>query len=212
MFRSSFKTALVRFLPAMMIAFWAATVVGGMTWLAVYGNQPGPSTADAPHWPADSQLSRSVDRPTLVVFLHPHCPCSRAVLEEAAITATRAEGRFVGYFVVARPAGVEPGWERTALWDAAAAVPGFLVCADDDEREARRFAAATSGHAMLFAPDGKCLFSGGITRSRGHAGDNVGRTAVVSRLLDGSAETTRTPVFGCPLFVPGDLSGERTEP
>jgi hypothetical protein len=55
------------------------------------------------------------------------------------------------------------------------------------------------------------LFSGGITAARGHAGDNAGRSELVSLLNGGpvapAATLNRggsardaTSVFGCPLF------------
>jgi hypothetical protein len=52
----------------------------------------------------------------------------------------------------------------------------------------------------LYAPTGKLLFSGGITASRGHEGDNVGRSAIVSFILNGHAPVNHTPVFGCSLL------------
>jgi hypothetical protein len=44
------------------------------------------------------------------------------------------------------------------------------------------------------------MFSGGITGSRGHSGDNAGRSAIVSLVNGESTETAETFVFGCSLF------------
>ena len=71
---------------------------------------------------------------------------------------------------------------------------------DNDGIEARRFGSSTSGQVMLYNTQGKLLFSGGITASRGHSGDNDGRTAIVALLTQGQALTDETPVFGCQLF------------
>jgi hypothetical protein len=73
---------------------------------------------------------------------------------------------------------------------------------DDGGAEASLFHAATSGQTALYDAAGNLLFSGGITRARGHAGDNAGLTAVVSLLTSGETEERGTPVFGCPLFAP----------
>ena len=73
---------------------------------------------------------------------------------------------------------------------------------DDDGREARLFHAATSGQAVLYDPQGRLLFSGGITASRGHSGDNAGRSSIVSLVHAGVPDRTETSVFGCPLFDP----------
>lgn len=73
---------------------------------------------------------------------------------------------------------------------------------DDNGAEANRFHAATSGQTLLYDAAGRLLFSGGITGSRGHSGDNAGQTAIVSLVNSGAAELTETSVFGCPLFEP----------
>jgi hypothetical protein len=43
------------------------------------------------------------------------------------------------------------------------------------------------------------LFKGGITASRGHSGDNLGRDAVIDLVTSGVASASSTPVFGCSL-------------
>jgi hypothetical protein len=99
-----------------------------------------------------------------------------------------------------KPTSVPDDWERTDLWRSAASIPGVQVWADPDGAEARRFHAATSGLALLYDGDGRLRFCGGITRARGHAGDNPGREALRALLLEGGPGPTQTPVFGCPLF------------
>jgi hypothetical protein len=81
------------------------------------------------------------------------------------------------------------------------------IC-DEGGIEARRFHAQTSGQTMLFDSAGHLLFSGGITGARGHAGDNVGQSAVVSLLKGGIATQHRTLVFGCSLRDPVASRGE----
>ena len=52
---------------------------------------------------------------------------------------------------------------------------------------------------LLYAPDGRLLYSGGTTGGRGRTGDNAGRAAILNALADRDAEAT-APVFGCSLF------------
>jgi hypothetical protein len=53
---------------------------------------------------------------------------------------------------------------------------------------------------LLYSPQGKLQFSGGITESRGHVGDNAGRAAVLAALTtDAPPEQTNAFVFGCAL-------------
>jgi len=70
--------------------------------------------------------------------------------------------------------------------------------------EARRFGVETSGQTLLYDAGGRLIFSGGITGSRGHAGDNAGEAALVALLTSGQADRRATSVFGCPLFATGN--------
>ena len=79
-------------------------------------------------------------------------------------------------------------------------IPGLRVIRDQGGSEARRFAIEGSGHVLLYAPFREVAFQGGITGSRGHEGDNVGRSAIVSFILDGHSPVSHTPVFGCSLL------------
>ena len=100
-------------------------------------------------------------------------------------------------FYKPRQSGAE--WDESALRGSAAAIPGVKVLSDVDGVEARRFGAETSGHTLLFDRDGGLLFSGGITQSRGHAGENAGERAIVSMVNNQPAAQTGTFVFGCSL-------------
>lgn len=177
---------------------WLAAVALGIRGLLNYESAPG-GVAEAPKiWPA-SQIELATDRPTLVMLAHPHCPCTRASVGELAEIMARVEGKAMAYVLFSKPASSGSDWDDTGLRRNAAAIPGVTVVADNGGAEARRFGAETSGHTLLFAPDGRLLFSGGITQSRGHAGDNAGESAIVSLIHKGSAERAETFVFGCSL-------------
>jgi hypothetical protein len=55
----------------------------------------------------------------------------------------------------------------------------------------------------MYDRDGRLLFQGGITISRGHAGDNPGRSALVALLNHELVSEVETPVYGCSLFDAG---------
>ena len=173
----------------------------GTGFLWNYENTPGLAATAPEQWPGDSCIVRASDRPTLVMLAHPHCPCTRASIGELSRLMTQAQGRVTAYVLFVKPSEVSDGWEQTDLMKSAAAIPGVTAVRDEDGLEASRFHAATSGQVVLYAPDGKLLFSGGITSARGHAGDNAGRSAIVSLLTRDEATQGKTPVFGCPLFA-----------
>ncbi|HLG17970.1 MAG TPA: RedB protein [Blastocatellia bacterium] len=179
---------------------WAAAILAGL-WISWgYENTPGIAGVPPSQWPADSEVQLAADRATLVMLAHPHCPCSRASIDELSLLMTRGQGRVTAYVLFVRPAGLPDGWEKSDLWHSAAAIPGVNVLSDAGGVEARRFQATTSGDVVLYDSQGRLLFSGGITGSRGHSGDNVGRSSIVALLTQGTAERTQTFVFGCPLL------------
>lgn len=184
-----------------MIAAWLVGVVGGLGLLSNYANAPGIAGTPPQKWPGESQLLRATNRATLVMLVHPHCPCSRASMGELARLMAQSEGRVTAYVLFAKPANFAEDWEQTDLWAMAGAIPGVTVMRDDDGVEAHRFHAATSGQTILYDEEGTLRFNGGITSGRGHEGDNNGRSAIVSLLTSNKSEHTQTPVFGCALFA-----------
>lgn len=179
---------------------WLALVVGGLAALLVYAHTPGPVTdAPPPTWPASSELPHNRQLPTLVMFAHPKCPCTRASIEELNVLMTKCQGQLHARVVFFQPDGVEDSWLDTDLWQSAAAIPGVTVQADGEGREARNFHATTSGQVVLYDPRGRLLFSGGITEARGHAGDNEGRNAIAAIVKHKELSHGKTPAFGCPI-------------
>jgi len=180
---------------------WIVSVVAGLSVLWAWENTPG-APGDAPaRWPAESGLSRATDAPTLVLFAHPQCSCTKASLGEFAEILARATTPPRTFIVFLKPVGFGVDWEKTDLWRAATNLPGVTVLRDDDGREATRFGVITSGQTVLYDQSGALLFSGGITGARGHAGDNAGRASLVSLLNQGKTDLSSTSVFGCPLFA-----------
>jgi hypothetical protein len=151
-------------------------------------------------WPDATQFVRNSSRPTLLVFLHPECPCSRATLAELDRLLTPRRDKVGVELVFVRPAGLEAGWERTDLWSTAQRISGAKVTCDPDGVETRRFGARTSGETMLFTATGRLLYDGGITGSRGHEGDNPGRDTLAALIDGGGNSFHHAPVFGCALF------------
>jgi hypothetical protein len=185
---------------------WVASVVSGLAALEAYKSRPG-STGRTPAVLPECEAGADWGgRPLLLMFVHPRCPCSQASLGELAEILAREPNKVSAAVVFVKPAGAGSEWSQTALRKQAAAIPNLRLI-DDDGTLAHRFGAETSGHVVLYDADGKLVFSGGITRSRGHEGDNSGRRAICAR-LEGTANDApaQTPVFGCPLFTPGACS------
>ena len=183
------------------LILWLALLAGALAWMSYHTHRPGPTTAAPAYWPQNSKIARDRKVPTLLMFAHPRCPCTRATLGELAVFMAQAQGKVQAEVWFLKPVPAPYAWTNTDLWQTAAAIPGVSVHEDRDGREARLFGAETSGEALLYQTDGRLQFQGGITESRGHAGDNDGRAALAALVAGEPLSMVRTPVFGCPLFA-----------
>lgn len=181
-------------------ALWIACAVAGLFVLWTYDNRPGVAATASETWPAASRLVAAADRATLVFVAHPQCTCTRASLGELAEALARSASKPKTYVVFVKPSSMPEGWEKSDLWEAASRLPNTTIVRDDDGREAEIFGAATSGQTFVYDAAGALQFSGGITASRAHAGDNEGRQSVVALLNHLGRQRPTTNVFGCSLF------------
>lgn len=199
------------------VAVWLALVCAGLGMVVAYDNRPGVSAIAPASWPANSRLDRTTV-PTLVMVIHPRCDCSRASLGELAEVMARAVVKPRAYVAILKPEGLAEDWDVTGLRRIAMGIPGVKVVRDEGGIESGAFGARTSGQTYLYGPDGRLLFSGGITSARGHAGESIGRTAILAHLAQAHQSTSAlthqstsapehqstSPVFGCSLTSPAD--------
>jgi hypothetical protein len=191
-----------RLVMAAMLCAWvaAAVLLLGAAWSR--GTAEGERGAAPARWPSDTGLVLAADRPTVVLFAHPRCPCTHATLSELARALASVESVEsvepphvqVRLFL---PEGTDPTWAHTGLWSRAEELLRADVDVDAGGAEAARFDARTSGLVLAYAPDGRRLFAGGVTAARGHEGNNAGRDALVAALRDDVA--ARAAVYGCAL-------------
>jgi hypothetical protein len=178
-----------------LVAIWAAVAATGMGMLAAYANSAG-KMSPAPAFIDGGEDSAAAYR--LSMFLHPRCPCSKASVNELARIMARCSEQLDATVYFVRPESQPEDWERGALWNLASSIPGVAVETDIGGRVAEQFHANTSGEVVVYDRQGKLRFHGGITSARGHAGDNVGESAVIDIASGGTTDVERSPVFGCP--------------
>lgn len=179
---------------------WLAVIGVCMAFIEQYANAPGEAGTPPDRWPAESKIPRDPRQPTLILFAHPKCSCTRATMGELDSLMARVQGRVNAQVWFLKPDGTEASWTNSVLWSEAAAIPGVTVHEDRSGREAELFHAETSGQTLLYGRDGKLMFQGGITVARGHSGDNAGRSAIYALLTGEVTNQIQTPVFGCSLF------------
>lgn len=186
--------------PALVL--WALLLGLGFWKLTSYANTPGDVGNDRILWPKETSLAHKKKSPTLVVFLHPHCPCSRATLSELERLMPHIHEKIESFVVFFKPPTKSEAWVKEGLWKKASAIPNVNVSIDDGGLEATLFNAKTSGQVYLYDSNGLLVFSGGITPARGHSGDNLGRDAILAFAESKNTKISKTSVFGCSLKNP----------
>lgn len=185
------------------VLLWIAGVAAGFVVLERYSLAEG-MASEGVDWPAGTAVQPSAERPTLLMFAHPHCPCTHSSLEELnrEIARQPQAADYVVVFTIPQEAGAE--WRDSTLYRLASASQGVRVVLDEGGVEAQRFGAHTSGTVLLYNTHGKLMFDGGITAARGHEGDNDGLNQLDHVLREGTGQVLRFPVFGCGLINAGD--------
>lgn len=184
-----------------LMALWGTTVLGCVIAMTAYSNLPGLQQNTSSTWPVDSAIKLDSDVPTILLFLHPKCPCSLATVRELQRglgNDSQAISIRIGLFC---PVGRDDSWTDTQLKANAEQAFQGSTFVDREGAEATRFGAITSGQVFAFSPAGECLFRGGATSARGHEGHNLGVQALQQIVAGKPTSCTTTPVFGCPIIA-----------
>lgn len=198
-------------LTTALVASWFAASAGVWAWTVAYGTttaQPV-TTAFANPAPATCSLATLSERPTLYLFMHPRCPCTRATITQLdrLLTASGLEKAEMPEVVVVATIPSSAGendeaWLQSETLRLASELPNASVQYDTGGVKARSFGAQASGSVALYAPDGELLFVGGVTVSRGHDGDCLGAAQLLQQIKNPNEPVPVTaPALGCRLCL-----------
>jgi hypothetical protein len=177
---------------------WVGSLGMGFRALILHERTAGAQVEAPVLWPEGTAITRDSSLPTLVVVLHASCPCSSATVSELARLMARTTPHLALRVLFVVPSGLQTDPRSSDLWSRVVTIKGAVASTDLGGREARRFGALTSGQVLLFDTGGRRVFQGGITASRGHEGDNAGRSAIEALVAQEPAPS-RSEVFGCAL-------------
>jgi len=182
------------------LCVWMAAIVGASVLLWRYSAAPG-TAAEAPsRIPAEFRSHARPHEFTLLMAVHPRCPCSRASLAELAKILTHSPDDCRTVVLAFKPSDEPDSWIETDLCRHARKL-GAEVQIDEDGRHALAMGMQTSGQVLLYDPRGDLRYQGGVTSARGHQGDNLGQRTV-ERILNGEAVPLAIlPVYGCPILA-----------
>ncbi len=178
---------------------WAVAVSSGFVLMTRYAQAEGRVAGPPPA--GELALPIASEGYTLVMAVHPRCPCTKASLYELERLLPRAGGQLTCVFVVLAPADRPDDWHGEARARLRSRGLGGTVIVDPGGEMAARLGCFTSGSVVLYDRVGTPLFWGGVTSGRGHAGDNAGTDAIRAILVGRTPAHRTTPVFGCPLHA-----------
>lgn len=187
------------------IGLWIGLALSGVIALTRYHLTPTMAAEPPATRPSVDGFSFAPGKPTLVMVVHPLCPCSRASMHQLADIAGKWRNALAVSVVFAEPSELKTEGPDGELWKIASDISGATLLRDPDGAIARGFDAHSSGQTFLYDAAGRLWFSGGITTSRGHEGLSPGTEAINAALtaiaVNPRSTVTRvnTPVFGCPL-------------
>lgn len=179
---------------------WMLLLAAGAGALSRYEFKGSATTGLTDHWPDNPIIRLDSERPTLVMFLHPRCPCSAASLAQLDRVLRLYPGRFRTWVLIVRPASVPKAWEEGTNAEAARRLPDSTLMLDPAGALARQFGSLYSGTVQAYDHEGNRLFAGGITASRGHEGESLGSLSLQDIGAGKAPGATSMPVFGCPLM------------
>lgn len=194
-----------RIIPIAIIA-WFGLVAAGFGAMAAYSAKPG-AVGEVPHtWPDNTPagLILDPDEPTLVLAVHPRCPCTRATINELERALAKSPAKPTVYALIFEPAPDDPiheddSFARTSIANRLSRLPGVIMIPDPGAEIASRFGALTSGHTLAYTPDAALAYSGGLTPTRAHEGPNTGTASLIEILNARESLASEAPVYGCPL-------------
>lgn len=172
--------------PCVLVFLWTVLAAGGFLLAGKYEWTPGLQT-----WVPHRGPARS-----LLIALHPNCPCSLALLRELKPLLATA-GRPVPLRALLYTHPSLP--QQSPLLQELQQFPEIEIISDLHGDRARQLGLHTSGHLIAYGTSGEILFSGGITAGR--LSNSPGPAAgILAGILRGrSSIAAKFPVFGCSL-------------
>ena len=178
---------------------WIAAALGGSLYMFVYESRPAPRSAVAQVWPKEIGLSRNAGGFSLVMAVHPKCPCTRASVAELNKLMLGWGARVHAVALVTKPFELPDLWSESDVTARLREIPNVEVVRDLGGAKSDAFGARNSGQTLLYDSAGRLVFEGGITAFRGHEGPSVGGEAL-KQIVAGTAVPNRhSKVFGCSL-------------
>lgn len=145
------------------IALWLCVVVLCFAKLAVYAQTPG--FVGAPPNAAATVIPIDRERHTLVLCVHPKCPCTQATIYELERLLRRCDELPMVVVYIYESEESPETWYEHAAASIQTRIPDALIMRDPDGEVSESIRVYTSGSTVLYERDGSPVFWGGSHRA-----------------------------------------------
>ncbi len=180
-------------------SLWIGLVLIGHLVLFEYEMTASPLADTRRIFPEKSTIQLAHGRQNIVMFLHPMCPCSLSSVDEFRELMRSGQKDLLGTVVAYMPRDQEAEWSLQPVFSSLKRIRNVSVVYDIDGVQTKLFGATTSGHVLIYDGRGILQFTGGITDSRGHTGDNANYELAKKTIVARNPKFTTAPVYGCAL-------------
>lgn len=185
---------------ATLLAGFAAAIGWGGYTLTDYANRPGSQGAIPHDLTFLDFVNSSPLQGTLILSVHPHCPCTVATVRELSRLRSRFSRPVTIISYIYCPTTEADAWTNSSITETLRRIPGAALVIDRGGASMHELGTRTSGQVLYYDQSGKLVFSGGITSSRGHEGMCPAATDLLQRINGDEDSYVRWPVFGCAVF------------
>ena len=183
-----------------LLTVWGIAVGLGLEMLWQFQSTPGDALACQDQaWPSQAPFGLESQQLTLVMFVHPRCPCTVASVSELRRVTAGLGSMPRIHLAILQPLEPDDSWQSNELVQTGCKLPGAEIHWDHGGQIARLFGTNTSGQVLLFDPQGRSLYRGGVTDLRGQEGPSREGEALRRCLVTGRQAERDYPVFGCAL-------------
>lgn len=179
----------------LLLSVWATACLTGFLILWDYSFTPGETKGAPLKIPAEFKDGRF----HLLMSIHPRCPCTKASLAELSRILAKTKGKMGVSILVYMPRGEQREWQNGDLLNESKSIPAVSILSDQNGKIAESLGMTTSGAVCLYDKKGNLRYSGGITASRGHEGDNHGKSIILSQVFGKTTGIVKGIVYGCPI-------------
>jgi hypothetical protein len=190
---------------------WLLSALAAFSYINRYSTRPG-AVGELPPRSEIQRILSNNDQTSIILFVHPKCVCSDATVDELKDLLSQFEKKqqpqvYVQFYY---PADKTPEWAKESdLYKKLSLFKDWHLRLDQAGGQAFAWGAMTSGYAIMVNKQGNVIFNGGLTVTRGHRGENIGKSGLkkaISFYSELSPDTPlQGPTFGCSLFSNHEL-------